>query len=153
MERIKRAILLVFFLLVLLLVFEVVVPAAKGATIGLLGVAWTMIKAFFLQDWMLSVVLFFAGSLAAYGTVHLSKRKETKMWSIATGFVSLISYISLYVRCSVGSQKARGDNNSFDRHLLATVYIVAKQLLFIMFITSFFNLNNANIKVEYNIFR
>lgn len=103
MERIKRAILLVFFLLVLLLVFEAIVPAAKGTAIGLLGVAWTMIKAFFLQDWVLNIVLFFAGSFAAYGTIHLSKRQETKMWGIATGFVSLISYISLFVRCSVGT--------------------------------------------------
>ena len=103
MERIKRAVILGLFLLGLLLVFEAVVPAAKGVTVGLFRVAWAMIKAFFLQNWVLSLILFLTGALAAYGTFHLSKRKETKMWGVATGITSFISYALLFVRCSNGA--------------------------------------------------
>lgn len=100
MRKLQGIAVTVIGLIVMLLLFEAFVPEAKGVTVGFLGVGWAYVKGFFLKDWVLSVGCFILGSIALCGTVFLSRRKETKMWGIATGIVSFLSYAALFVKCS-----------------------------------------------------
>lgn len=100
MRKLQGIAVTVIGLIVMLLLFEVFVPAARGVTVGLGRVSWAFIKGFFLKDWVLSVGCFILGSIALCGTVFLSRRKETKMWSIASGIVSFLSYATMFVKCS-----------------------------------------------------
>ena len=100
MRRLQEIVVTVIGLFVMLLLFEAFVPEAKGVTVGFLGVGWAYVKVFFLKDWVMTVALFFGGSLMLFGSVLLSRRKENKMWSIASGIVSALSYAAMFVKCS-----------------------------------------------------
>ena len=82
-----------------LLLFEVVIPTARGVTIGFLGYLWTIFKSQFLADTIWTTILFALLALGLFGTVYgLSKREERKVWGIAGAIVSTISAIALFVR-------------------------------------------------------
>lgn len=102
MNKIKGFIAGILGLILVLSLLELFVPSARGITIGVLQILWVPFKEFFMSDWILSTVLFLIGSFALYGTVHISRRAENKMWSVVTGLVSVISYIAMFTKCSGG---------------------------------------------------
>ena len=103
MHKLQGIAVTVIMFIGMLMAFEAMIPAADGATVGIMGLLWAIIKPLFLQDWCFSIVLFVIGSIALYGTVHLSRKREQKVWSIATGIVSFLSYCFMFVKCSRGN--------------------------------------------------
>lgn len=103
MRKLKGIVIIIIVTIVMLLIIEAMIPTADGITIGFLGVFWTIINSYYLQDWVLSAVLFVVCSISAFGTVQLSRRNENNVWSIVTGIVTVASFIAMLARCSGGN--------------------------------------------------
>lgn len=102
MNKLKRIIITVVLIIIVLLFIELTIPAAKGLTFGILHIFIPTIKEFYIKDWIWSVVLFFMGAFLLYGTVHISKNAENKLWAVVTGVVSLASFISMFAAAPGG---------------------------------------------------
>ena len=97
MDKLKKILVGIVALVVLLLVIELTIPAAKGLTYGILQVFWPTIKEFYLKDWIWSIVLFIVGAFCLFGTVNISRNAENKLWAVITGIVTVASFIAVFV--------------------------------------------------------
>ena len=96
MNKIKNIIINIVSLIVVLILIELTIPAAKGLTYGILHMFWPAIKEFYLSDWILSIILFFVGSLSLFGTIHISRKSENRLWAIVSGIVTIISFVTMF---------------------------------------------------------
>ena len=91
MTRIRNTILAVLYLAIFLVVCSLIVPELREAFVGIIGMAWITIKAFFLQDFIKKMILYVVSAFLITGSYFgLSRRKENKIW-IAVGIIGGIA--------------------------------------------------------------
>lgn len=73
-----------------MLLAELFVPAFRGVFTGILRyLFYPVFKELFAQDLLIDSILFLVLAIVLFGSLHLSRRQENKVWS-AVGVVSSI---------------------------------------------------------------
>lgn len=80
---------------IILALFELFIPSARGILPGVGSMLWTIFTEFFAQDFVLTIVLFIVFALSLFGTVYLSKRSEKKVLFVVGIIVSIVSLIGM----------------------------------------------------------
>ena len=96
MRRFENNILALVIVLLTMLVIGLFVPSLRELLWGLVGVIWTVIKAFFMDDIVQKVLILIIIMLIG-GGVYLSNREKRKLWLFLTGAAELIAMVVMFV--------------------------------------------------------